>query len=78
MYLVHVANNPFSSLGMVHSGLGETHVNNFLTSMNLPPISHKTLKKREREVGPIIEKVAEESCEKALAEEVATSEAGRC
>ena len=43
---------------MLHAGIGETHVNNLLTSMNVPPIHHKTLKRREREAGKGIETVA--------------------
>lgn len=55
--------------GMLHAGIGATHVNALLTSVNLPAIAENTLKAREREVGPAIEKVAKESCGKALEEE---------
>lgn len=34
--------------------------------MNIPPVSQRTLKAREREVGPVIEKVAKGSCEEAV------------
>nr|XP_006821803.1 PREDICTED: uncharacterized protein LOC102801212 [Saccoglossus kowalevskii] len=47
----------------------QTHVNNFLASLNIPGIHHKTLKKREREAGVGIENVAKRLCVKALTEE---------
>ena len=42
---------------------------NLLTSMNVPPIHHKTLKRREREGGKGIETVANRLMAKALLEE---------
>ncbi|KAJ7388264.1 hypothetical protein OS493_038886, partial [Desmophyllum pertusum] len=51
---------------MLHAGIGPTHANALLTSINLPAIGQNTLKAREREVGPAIEKVARKSCEDAL------------
>ena len=51
---------------MLHAGIGPTHVNSLLTSINLPAVSENTLKAREREIGPVIERVAKESCGKAL------------
>lgn len=61
MYIIYAA--------MVHAGIGETHVNVFLTTLGLPSVSSKTLKKHERKVGPAIEKVAEMGCEDACREE---------
>ena len=55
--------------GMINAGLGETAVNSLLASLNTPGINHRHLKKREREIGLVIEEVAEESCEDALTEE---------
>ena len=46
--------------------MGETHVNNFLTTLNIPGIHHKTLKRREREASAGIEKVAKRLCTEAL------------
>ena len=51
---------------MLHARIGPTHVNSLLTSINLPAVAENTLKAREREIGPVIERVAKESCEKAL------------
>lgn len=51
---------------MLHAGIGPTHVNALLTSINLPPVGQNTLKAREREVGPAIEWVAKKSCAEAI------------
>ena len=46
---------------MIHTGLGEQHVNNFLGELNIPTVSHAMLDRRQIEVGEVIEEVAEES-----------------
>lgn len=51
---------------MLHAGIGVTHVNALLTSINLPAMGQNTLKTREREVGPAIEAVARNSCLEGL------------
>ena len=51
---------------MLHAGIGPTHVNALLTSMNVPAVSANTMKAREREIGPAIENIAESSCSEAL------------
>ena len=51
---------------MLHAGIGPTHVNELLSSIN---VGESTLKAREREVGPQIEKLAKESCLKSLENE---------
>ena len=56
--------------GMLHAGIGETHVNNLLTAINVPEIHHKTLKRREREAGKGLEALAERTIQEALREEV--------
>ena len=55
--------------GMLHAGIGETRVNNLFTTMNLPQISHASLKKRENEIGSVLETFAKESADSALATE---------
>lgn len=52
--------------GMLHAGLSQTAVQRFLATLEVPPPARSTLKIREREVGPVIERVAEETCKKAL------------
>ena len=53
-------------IGMLHAGIGPSHVNSLLTSINLPAVAENTFKAREREIGPVIERLAKESCGKAL------------
>lgn len=59
---------------MINAGIGEQQVNNILAELNLPTIHHKTLKEREREIGYIIEDVAEKSCNSAIQAEILCSE----
>ncbi|KAK3741253.1 hypothetical protein QZH41_019950 [Actinostola sp. cb2023] len=54
---------------MLHAGVGPTHVNTLLTSINIPAINMNTQKAREREIGPVVENVAEKSCMTALKQE---------
>lgn len=59
--------------GMVHVGMGETDVNEWLSVLNVPPLARSTVKAREREMGPNFEAIAEDSCQKALHLEQAMS-----
>lgn len=52
--------------GMIDAGMGATHVNAFLTAVNIPPIPPKTLKSHERYVGKKIEAAAQQSCQDAI------------
>ena len=54
---------------MLHAGIGPIHVNELLSSTNVPSFGESTLKAREREVGPQIEKLAKESCLESLESE---------
>ncbi|CAC5388280.1 unnamed protein product [Mytilus coruscus] len=51
------------ALGMIHAGIGATHVNNFLGALNVPPVNSSTIKKKEKEIGKKIFEVARESCQ---------------
>lgn len=62
--LVHVHS------AMDHAGIGPTHVNNFLTTLNIPAVDEKVLRRQERRIGATVEQVARESCEQATREEV--------
>lgn len=55
---------------MINGGFGETHLNALLAVLNIPGISKRRLKEREREVGDSLSKMADESCLKNLIEEV--------
>ena len=46
---------------MLHAGMGATHVNALLSSLNIPPVHGDTLKAREREIGTAIEDIANTS-----------------
>ena len=54
---------------MYHAGIGQRHVSNFMAALEIQQLHHKSMKAREREISPAIQKVAEESCRKALQEE---------
>ena len=58
--------NTKAASGMLHAGIGETHINNMLTTMNLPRIGHKSLKKRENEIGAVLEIFAKGLADSAL------------
>lgn len=58
----------FISSAMIHSGMGPTHVINFLSTCNIPPIDTTTLKKKEKEISASIVKQAKESCRRAREE----------
>ena len=55
--------NTRAVLGSLHAGMGNTHLNNLLSTMNIPTMNHRLFKRREREVGNAVENVARESCE---------------
>ena len=64
--IVTIANQNVGYLGMLHAGIGPSHVNALLTSVNIPSVSQSTFKSRELEVGPVNAEVAKASCEKAM------------
>ena len=62
------------ALGAIDNGIGFTHMNNFLTTLNVPTLNKSAYKKREREVGRAIEEVASKSCEMVLQDEICAAE----
>lgn len=52
---------------MLQTGLGTTSVNALLVCFNIPSISPKSQKAREREVGRKNEDIAKKSCKKKYA-----------
>ena len=46
------------ALGCLHAGIGQTHINNLLSTLNVPTINSVTFKLREREVGKAVGGVA--------------------
>ncbi|XP_070577204.1 uncharacterized protein [Ptychodera flava] len=63
--------------GMITAGIGERHLNQMLSSISVPTIHHKTLKRKEREVGESILKVANQSCKQAISDEMCASKKPR-
>ena len=57
------------ALGSLHAGMGHTHVNHLLSTLNVPTISHKGYKVREREVGRCVEAVTQENCKRVICKE---------
>ena len=47
---------------MIDSLGGPCRVNNFLTALNMKPISNDNLKKMENRAGPFVERFAKDSC----------------
>lgn len=64
---------------MIHAGMGPTHVINFLSTCNIPPINTTTLKKKVKEISASIVQQVRESCRRAREEEMdATSDQMEC
>ena len=61
--------NSRTVLGSLHIGIGQTQINNLLSTINIPTINISTFKKREREVGKATETLAKKSCKESIAEE---------
>ena len=53
-------------LGCLHAGIGQTHINNVLSTLNAPTLNSVTFKLREREVGKAVETIAKSSCQNCL------------
>lgn len=60
--------------GAIDNGIGYTHVNGFLSTLNIPTINKTAYKNREREVGKAIEEVATNSCQMVLEDEIYQAE----
>ncbi|XP_011859083.1 PREDICTED: uncharacterized protein LOC105556597 [Vollenhovia emeryi] len=54
--------NAKAVIGMLHGGLGHTHLNKLLSCLNIPTINFKTFKRYEQEIGQATESIARESC----------------
>ncbi|XP_062601452.1 uncharacterized protein LOC134263157 [Saccostrea cucullata] len=63
-------------VALVHAGIGEAAISRIFATLNIPCISPKSLKKQERKAGSAIEKIANESCDNALAQEAEQSSNG--
>ena len=61
--------NSRAVLGCLHTGIGETHLNNLLCTLNIPPMNPVTFKSGENEIGHAVEQVTRRSCKTAMSEE---------
>jgi len=61
--------NSRAVLGSLHIGVGQTQLNNFPATLNVPTMNSQLFKMREREIGNSIEKVAKASCDVYLEQE---------
>ncbi|CAG2250117.1 unnamed protein product [Mytilus edulis] len=68
--------NTKASIGMIHAGMGPTHLQNFLAECNLPSITESTLRKKEKELSGQIKNVTIQSCNMAQREEKSLSTNG--
>ena len=66
-----------SCIGMEHAGIGPTHVNHFITAMNVPSVDPKLLRRNENAMGPHLERIAKKSCQDAAKEEIEKSGGGK-
>ena len=57
---------------MMHSGIAFNQMSNFMSTLEIQGLHHKSMKKRTNEVSPHIDSVAQGSCSQAIEEEVAT------
>ena len=55
---------------MLHAGIGESHVNNLFSTLNVPGIHQKSLKRRERGAGKGLEALTKKSVSDALVLEI--------
>ena len=55
--------NTRAALGCLHTGVGNTYLNNLLSTLNVPAMNLSTFKNREREAGKAMVLVAKNSCQ---------------
>lgn len=54
----------------MHAGIGQSHITDFMSVLEVNNMDTKTMKKREREVGDHVHSVANSSSKKALSDEI--------
>ncbi|XP_011312822.1 uncharacterized protein [Fopius arisanus] len=53
------------SIGCLHGGIGNQVLNKVLGAAGIPTMNYNTNKDYERRVGPVVERIAKESCDRA-------------
>ena len=66
--------NTIAAGAMIHAGMSYAAMERFASTLDIHPPSRTATKRREREIGPVMEKVARASCEGAVALEEALGE----
>ncbi|KAK0171451.1 hypothetical protein PV327_011284 [Microctonus hyperodae] len=57
----HYDTNTKAVLGVLNGGMGHTHLNKFLSALNIPEMHWNTFKTHEKEVGKAIEESSQDS-----------------
>ncbi|XP_043285733.1 uncharacterized protein [Venturia canescens] len=58
----HYDVNTRAAMGALNDGMGSTHINKILASLNIPPFHLNSYKTHEIEVGTAVEEIARDSC----------------
>lgn len=58
--------NSRAVLGSLHTGIGATHLDNLLSTLNVPPLNENSFENRERELGLAVEKLAKKRCKDSM------------
>ena len=58
---------------MIHTGIGSLSLSRYIATLNIPPMTLRNTKKREREIGPQVGKFAKSTCEANISQEVELS-----
>lgn len=66
--------NTKCAAAMLHAGMGVTHVNTFLATLEIKGLQPRVLKEREREITGHLQQCAKESCNSALLSEIELSQ----
>ena len=65
--------NQLAVLGSLHTGVGATHLEAIMATMEVPALSRRSFNDIEETVGEALETEATENCEKAAIEEISLS-----
>ena len=61
--------NSRAALACLHTGVGQTHLDGILATMNIPTMSRASFKTREREAGTAVESIAKVTCQQIITSE---------
>ena len=58
--------NTRAALGCLDAGIGESHINNLMSTLNIPTLNSTTFKIRETELVKAVENIARNSCQDSI------------